>query len=118
MVLVSFIRNKGRGIHALYLRSLKFRNNMFTKFCQIASFFFIGVEYVLVLPSLNGYLETLNIGSNYVGVCIAVVNAAALLTATPLGRLSGKISHKYRMFHLRSLRFSVHPESALIRYIL
>jgi len=30
----------------------------------------------------------LNIGSNYVGICIAAVNFAALLTATPLGRLS------------------------------
>ena len=33
----------------------------------------------------------MNIGSNYVGICIAAVNFAALLTATPLGRLSGKI---------------------------
>lgn len=51
-------------------------------------FFFIGVEYVLVLPSLNGYLESLQIGSNFVGICIAAVNFAALITATPLGRLS------------------------------
>ena len=55
-------------------------------------FFFIGVEYVLVLPSLNGYLETLDIGSNFVGICIAAVNFAALLTATPLGRLAGKLT--------------------------
>jgi len=54
-------------------------------------FFFIGVEYVLVLPSLNGYLKSLNVGSSYVGICIAAVNAAALITATPLGKLSGRM---------------------------
>lgn len=48
----------------------------------------------MVLPSLNGYLESLNVGSNYVGVCIAVVNAAALITATPLGRLAGKFNDR------------------------
>jgi hypothetical protein len=53
-------------------------------------FFFIGIEYVLVLPSLNGYLETLGIGSSYVGICIAAVNFSALLTATPMGRLAGE----------------------------
>ena len=65
-------------------------------------FFFIGMEYVLVLPSLNGHLKvspsfvsqnksdskSINVESSWVGTCIAMVNLAALITATPIGKLA------------------------------
>ena len=84
----------GGGVTYLLLNVFKIAVNLKTKMIfQVLVyflFFFIGVEYVLILPSLKGYLETLDIGSNFVGICIAAVNFAALLTATPLGRLAGK----------------------------
>ena len=50
-------------------------------------FFFIGIEYVLILPSLNGYLELLGVGSSWLGVCIGSLNFAALITNIPCGLL-------------------------------
>ena len=50
-------------------------------------FFFIGIEYVLILPSLNGYLELLGVGSSWLGVCIGSLNFAALVTNIPCGLL-------------------------------
>lgn len=44
------------------------------------------MEYVLVLPSLNGHLKSINVESSWVGTCIAMVNLAALVTATPIGK--------------------------------
>ena len=42
---------------------------------------------MLILPSLNGYLELLGVGSSWLGVCIGSLNFAALITNIPCGLL-------------------------------
>ena len=58
-------------------------------------FCFIGIEYVLVLPSLNDYIAVLNGSPSpaYIGIALGALNFAALITNIPFGILVDKIGN-------------------------
>nr|XP_039251140.1 major facilitator superfamily domain-containing protein 8-like [Styela clava] len=51
-------------------------------------FFFVGVEYSVIIPTLNGYLSKLGASQEFLGIVIASFSFTGLITAPIYGRIT------------------------------
>ncbi|XP_077970817.1 major facilitator superfamily domain-containing protein 8-like [Styela clava] len=55
---------------------------------SLVFFFFVGVEYSVIIPTLNGYLSKLGASQEFLGIAIASFSFTGLITAPIYGRIT------------------------------
>lgn len=66
------------------------KRNIGRIFCTGLYFFFSGVEYVVILPTLNGYLNSLGAPAGFLGILMASFSFSGLVSTPIYGHLSDK----------------------------
>lgn len=66
------------------------RASLLLKVCFGLYFFFLGVEYAVILPTINDYLISLDGDNTFLGIVLAAFSFAGLVTAPIYGRITDK----------------------------